>query len=73
MNVNTYNNFQTERTTVCPGKEFLLMSSKEKLEKFVASLTPEQVEKIVNHFQLLTSSLEEPAPPYLPEQTLRNP
>ena len=54
-------------------KGVFVMTGKEKLEKFVLSLTDEQVEKLISRLELLSALLEEQAPPYLPEQTLQNP
>jgi hypothetical protein len=45
------------------------MSAKEELLSFVANLTPEQVEKIINRFPELISALAEQGQPCHPGQT----
>ena len=47
------------------------MTPQEKLLSFVSNLTDEQVEKLINHFQELSSSLEGSSQPCPPEQTLQ--
>ena len=48
------------------------MTAKEELFDFIANLTEEEVDKLVNHFAGLSASLEEslqPCPPEHPLQT----
>lgn len=62
------------RERVFPNrKELTTMSALDQLITYVSNLNPEQINKLVNHIPLLTSLLEEQAPPYLPEQTSQNP
>ena len=44
------------------------MSAIDKLVSYISTLTPEQIEKIIDHLPLLTELLGEQAPPYPPEQ-----
>ena len=48
------------------------MSAVDKLISYVSSLSPEQIEKIVNQIPRLTSLLSEQAPPCPPGQFLQN-
>ena len=43
-----------------------------KLLSYISMLTPEQIDKLVNQIQLLTSLLSEQAPPFLQEQISQN-
>ena len=44
---------------------------KEELLAYIESLTPEEVDKVISHFQLLTELLEESSLPSRQEQTLQ--
>ena len=62
----------TAEQLFAPVKGEWKMSAKEELIDFIANLSEEQVEKLVNHFAELSASLEEsypPCPPALPLQT----
>ena len=48
------------------------MSAVDKLIAFILSLTPEQVEILLNHVEELSSLLKESSPPCLPEQSAQN-
>lgn len=58
--------------TIIYTKGDLHMSAKRKLENFIITLTEEEAEKMISHLQELNALLEEPAPPYPPEQFAQN-
>lgn len=45
-------------------KGVVLIMKNQKLLDYVSTLTPEQVEKLINHLPQLISLLEEPCQPY---------
>ena len=50
------------------GERSVFMTATKKLLSYIDTLTPEQIEKLVNHLPKLTSLLEEQAQPYPREQ-----
>ena len=58
-----------ERMEIAMSKDQSSINNSEKLLSYIMSLTPEQVEKIINHLPRLTALLEESCQPYPLEQS----
>jgi hypothetical protein len=68
---NPYCNIIISEQLFAPVKGECYMTAKEELLDFIANLSPDQVEKLLNHFSELSASLEESYLPCHQEQTLQ--